>query len=298
MNEHQLRRKVSRWLCKKRRGHEAVRMVVDRILQKGWEAYLVGGALRDLALGQAPRDIDIVICNRTYSEIFTELADFDDLERVGSTQLGGFRLKSSANIVFDVWPLNQTLGFKEQGLEPRIENFPHVPFLNLDAIVLQLSLGKGRVRRVYERGFFAGINNRLLEVNYEKNPFPALCLARAIIIAVKFGFRIGPGLIEVAAEIGSRPSILDEVMEAQRRHYGRERIREEEFREYLRRIQSAYGKGEQYVTLSGNLEERLGIWTELCIGESVTANANLSGRIQRRGRKGNGELAPQLALAF
>ena len=38
---------------------EGARVVVERLLEAGYETYLVGGCVRDLALGRSPKDFDI-----------------------------------------------------------------------------------------------------------------------------------------------------------------------------------------------------------------------------------------------
>ena len=58
---------------------EGIARILQKLEDNGYEAYVVGGAVRDLLLGKTPDDVDIVTVARP--QILAEL--FDDWEKEG-----------------------------------------------------------------------------------------------------------------------------------------------------------------------------------------------------------------------
>ena len=174
--------------------------VFGRIAKHGWQAYIVGGTLRDLMLDRPakflPRDIDLVVVGPTQSEME---AVFEDLQ-VRRTRFGGLHLVKpfeygsslatvKRDLIFDEWRLADTWGLRAQGLEPTIRNFVKTPFLNIDSVAIELFPIKGR-RTLVEVGFFDSLLTQTLDINYEPNPFPLLCVVRSLVLAVKLNFAL------------------------------------------------------------------------------------------------------------
>ena len=212
----------------------AITHVIGRIRHAGWDAYLVGGTLRDLMLRPAkagsawsvPRDVDIVVCDVTVADLEKQLGDLVQRQ----TRFGGLHLAKSAagyDVHFDVWPLHETWAFRRRSLPADIKLFPETPFLNLDSIAISLSPDGPKGRSVYERGFVSGIQEETIEINYEDNPFPDVCLIRALIMAAKLRFSLGERLARFVSE-RYRRTTMDALLEAQMSHYGKLRCSSDE----------------------------------------------------------------------
>jgi hypothetical protein len=169
-----------------------------KLNRPGWVAYIVGGTLRDLLVeaeghrGVHPRDIDIIVDGATREELQEVLQKQLVLERF--TRFGGLHLSkplsSGSRVLFDIWTLSDTWGFHSQKIAPRIEDFPGTTFLNIDSCATQLMQPQGEQREFFEKGFFEGIANRMLDVNYAPNPYPYVCVARALDLAAQLDFTI------------------------------------------------------------------------------------------------------------
>ena len=80
-----------------------------------------------------------------------------------------------------------------------------------------------------------------LEINREENPFPALCVARSLVLASSLKFRIGPRLAHYLTVNG--PNITDdELGDAQQKHYGHVRLDIRKMREWLSHIASSHAR--------------------------------------------------------
>ncbi len=214
--ESRLREKLGRFLHKSgkvRQATAALRVWEDR----GWEPILFGGVLRDLVvLGNRhyPRDVDVVLQHIQTEDLKGELQGAD----YRMNRFGGFHLCIN-HWAFDVWPLNTTWAFKtDTTLFPSAANLPKTTFLNVEAIAVTFS--GGRVDKIYSNGFFEAIEKKRIDINYRRNPYPALNAVRAIMIASKLRFRmssaVGRYFLETFQEFGPASMI-----EAQDRHYGR-----------------------------------------------------------------------------
>src|SRR5207244_4102457 len=65
--------------------------------------------------------------------------------------------------------------------------------------------------------------SRTLEINNERNPFPHLCVARALVIASDLQWRVGPQLLEYLRTHSLNLS-ESEFQDVQRKHYGEIRL--------------------------------------------------------------------------
>lgn len=79
---------------------------------------------------------------------------------------------------------------------------PKTTFLNVEAAAVELATVHGKSRRIYTHGFFEALADRTLEINFEENPFPALCVVRALITAARLQFLIGPKLSKYLVHYG------------------------------------------------------------------------------------------------
>jgi hypothetical protein len=213
--------------------------VLRHIGEEDWGAYLFGGFPRDLAVFGAsaePRDIDIVV----------ERATADDIERsLGAfvrrhTRFGGFALHLYGWDV-DIWPVRDTWAFRSLwNRAGSIEELPQTTFLNAEAVLVEVRNPHKKERRVIEQGFFDGIRKRELELNLPANPYPELCVVRALFLALKLDFTLGPRLVKFIVD---RADALDaQTLETvQVKHYGAVRETTQALHAWIHAIQAHHG---------------------------------------------------------
>lgn len=194
---------------------KAIRNLTQRVSQRNWTAFLLGGVLRDLALtggAKEPRDIDVVVCDVLLDDL---VAEFRDLSPARRTSFGGLRF-GHENVTIDIWPLKQTYAVRKKS-SPTIQDVARHAFLNVEAIAIELYSIQGKERRIVESGFTSAVLNRTLEVNYEPNPFPEICVIKSLRTAISLNLFIGSSVIEYVQQ---RRWDIDLLIEAQKNHYG------------------------------------------------------------------------------
>jgi hypothetical protein len=249
---------------------EAIVEVAGTLNRSGWSAYLVGGTLRDLLVGAGnryrivqPRDVDIVVSGATREDLREQLEEKLVLERL--TRFGGLHfsrlLPSGSRLLFDIWTLGDTWGFSSQNIQPRIEDFPGTTFLNIDSCAVELVTPAGKQRACFEKGFFASIANRVLDLNYAPNPYPYVCVARALIMAARLDFTITRPLTEfilthtAAGGVGS-------LIAAQQSHYGMVRCDAPELEAWIEGIRRQFEAGDSAVGITISPARRLQLWRD------------------------------------
>lgn len=236
--------------------HAAVSNVVGTIKDNWWEAYVVGGTLRDLMLARAnssgteivPRDIDVVVLGIPLRELE---ATFGTLTR-RRTRFGGLHLVKeiapNCEVHFDVWPLSETWAFRECGIKADIEHFPLTPFFNLDAVAVELFPQPGHERRIYEHGFFQGIKTKTIDISFAPNPFPDVCAIRALFMAARLQFSMTLRLAMFICD-RARDAGIAALEEAQRSHYGRVRCGGAELQAWLAQVRGQVSARAALVTI-------------------------------------------------
>jgi hypothetical protein len=272
--EQKLRRRFREFLVFQGEGvamaaRSAVNRVLDRVLERKWRAYIVGGTLRDVMLAPAsalPRDIDIVVCGASredleavFFDLMSRRTHFGGLHLVTPFRYGGLR-QSRGQVIFDVWRLEDTWGLRNAGLPITIENFVRTPFLNIDSVAVELVPRNAR-RRVTENGFFESLASRTLEINYAPNPFPHVCVVRSLIMAAKLNFSLGPSLARYIAAY-SQDGSVDNLVEAQISHYGQVRCRRNELQHWLMDVRASVMAGIERVNVSVTPERQVELWED------------------------------------
>jgi hypothetical protein len=193
-------------------------IVLSELRARGWSAVFFGGLLRDLAAfgsSAVPRDIDIVVAGATNDEIFAVFEKFV----VRKTRFGGMVIDLGP-LEADIWSLSSTWAFQtgEFG-NASFSSLPNSTFLNVEAVAIDALRQQG-ARCVFESGFFDALAKQEVEINFEPNPFPALCVVRSVVTLQSLRFSAGPRLIQYILNWRRRlgiPALLD----AQLSHYGR-----------------------------------------------------------------------------
>jgi hypothetical protein len=216
--ETRLRSQVSRLVGKSSylKAHP-VHDVLRKIEKCDRHAVLCGGACRDMVLGRGrtvPRDLDIIVQHVSLTDLEQQLGDYV-MER---TRYGGLTLRVR-DWEIDIWPLSETWAFKHAGIPGKgLDDFTRTTFLDIDAIAIQLFTRKGHKRRIYDRGFFAAVRDRTIELNFGTNPFPSRCIAKSILLAARHKFALGPRLAQYISDHAKRLDI-DELVEQSRKRY-------------------------------------------------------------------------------
>jgi len=238
--EKDLRAKVTRFLAGGS-PRQALLEITDRIRGRNWDAVLFGGTLRDLMLyggSHLPRDVDIVIAGVPADQIATLFSDCI----IRQTRFGGLHLRHKGWL-FDVWPLADTWAFKSSNHRQfDFEDLPKTTFLNVEAVVADLTAKPGRARKIRANGFFEAITEQILDINNEENPFPTLCVVRTLITAARLQFSISRRLCKYLLHY-SKTTSAEELVYVQLKHYGTCKRTAEEFHAWLEFIRVHHRSG-------------------------------------------------------
>jgi hypothetical protein len=206
------------------RWKDSISKTVGEIRQREWSAVFFGGTLRSLLLSRLnddepgrPRDVDIVMAGVSLQDMRSFFEPFVSRQ----TRFGGLHLKR-VNWQFDVWPLEETYALRgRRAASPTFADLPSTTFFNVEAVAIDIWPTPGFPRRIYSSDdqFFRGIINRTIEINNEQNPFPELCVVRALVMATNLRWKVGPRLLSYLGTHGSAMSPSD-FEEIQWKHYG------------------------------------------------------------------------------
>jgi hypothetical protein len=121
-------------------------------------------------------------------------------------------------------------------MEPTFENLPKTTFFNIEGIAAQLNTAPRQKRAVYSFGFADAISSKILDINFEPNPFPQLCIVRGLLTAVRHRLLLSSRLARYMAHHANRTEIA-EIVQMQFRHYGVVRLRSEDIELWLDHIE-------------------------------------------------------------
>jgi hypothetical protein len=210
-----------------------------------------------------PRDVDVVVCGATAEQLRALFSKTLVLERL--TRFGGLhlvkKLSSGHRVVFDVWTLADTWGFGSKNIPPSIEEFPGTTFMNIDSCAIELWPSPGRKRSLFSRGFFESLANRVLDVNYAPNPFPYVCVARALLIAARLQFALARTLVEYILNQTSTQG-AEPLIEAQQSHYGMVRCDAKELGSWLHDIRRQYISGQDSIKITVPPDRQTELWLD------------------------------------
>jgi hypothetical protein len=232
-----LQHAVERFLRLTGTSNEFIRQTLERLHSNRWPAVVFGGALRSLLMsvlrrcGEGrPRDLDIVVAGPKVENLRDTFAN----SLVRLTRFGGLQLRR-ADWQFDVWPLDRTWAFvQDQHAQVSFAQLPQTTFLNIEAAAIELWSQEGlereaastkHARKIYsgKEQFFHAILDRVVEINREDNPFPDLCVVRALVMAHELGFALGARLGAYITEHGVNLRD-DQLLTIQEKHYGGLRV--------------------------------------------------------------------------
>ncbi|SRR6266403_619007 len=228
-----LRGRLSRFLTDDAQWKSPLRASLRRITDNEWNAVIFGGVLRDLVLlgnSEVPRDVDVVV-DVTKTDLETVFVDLIH----ETNRFGGLRLRPKGWMI-DIWALRDTWALREHLIGPiTFDGLVQSTFLNVEAVAAELPTLPGRPRAVYSAGFFEAADKKVLDINFQPNPHPVLCVIRAITTAVRLNWLISRRLGAYILQHASSTS-TGKLMTVQESHYGKIRIREKRMEEYLKSI--------------------------------------------------------------
>lgn len=211
--------RLSEFVSRPTRWRVAIRRIREMLAPTTWKTFVFGGTIRDIVVHSAsypPRDLDLVVDGAEIDELASLFADYV----VRQTRFGGLHLLID-RLPVDIWTLESTWAFKSGGVLPvSPAQLPKTTFFNVEAVVAELFPRRGCQREVYEAGFFESLATRTLDLNYLDNPYPALCVARTIVMSMKLGFSLSPRLATRLHELSLSVS-WEDVHRVQLTHYGR-----------------------------------------------------------------------------
>lgn len=152
-------------------------------------AVIFGGAVRDWIIGKTPRDIDIVLdCPNNSLEF---LSNF----KAQKNRFGGYYIKIG-NLELDIWNLDSTWAFsKDPQFKKNLKTLTQTVFFNMDAVLFYLD-----TNHLQDDGFTQAMESRVLDIVYEPNPFPYLCVSKALCALTKYDMRPSENLKRFIAE--------------------------------------------------------------------------------------------------
>ena len=208
--------------------------VLKTIHEYGESAFLCGGAVRDILLygrQSAPRDLDIILAYLPENHVESLLKTYEGRR----TKFGGISIKV-LDWNLDIWSLMETWAFKERLVRGFcFADFPKTTFLDIDAVAIELFTKKGCARKIYSKGFFEAMLNKTIDINFEENPYPAVCIAKSLAYALKFRFklsrRLAEYIIRYSEQIGA-----EEIANIFQKRYGNIKISSEKYNFYINAI--------------------------------------------------------------
>ena len=158
-------------------------------MSKSSDVYIFSGVIRDFFFekkGSHPRDLDVVVGNGKLESIPT---DYLRQVEYSVNQFGGVKLKEKDKTV-DVWQLKDTWGIKMKKAEVTPQELVNTAFFNVSAIAFDY----GREEFIVSDAFKCFYDTRILDVVYEDNPFPDLCIVNSLYYSQKLHCKLSERL--------------------------------------------------------------------------------------------------------
>lgn len=195
-------------------------------LEKQKNYMLMGGAVRDLLFNRKPRDYDIVV----EAEELTL-----NLPNVKRNSFGGLKVVIDHN-EFDIWCLKDTWALKKMRVNASKENLQNSCFFNLDSVIYD-----AKNEEFLFRHFMDGINSKELDIVYEDNPYPSVCVVRAFVLQEKWEMQFSQRLSRyIRSWVMKEEDPIQELIKAQLKHYKEIKFGYEELNHKLRSVDNLF----------------------------------------------------------
>lgn len=207
-------------------GDKLLLRVMSELADSKWRFAVFGGYVRDLHLfgGQVPsRDIDIVVDGPSTDKLRSWLSAIGFKTIINS--YGGLKTRSKA-MAIDIWPIEVTWAMRKGYAKPSLAALPECTFLNLDSIAAEFSRTSFVI---HERSYFAGIERKLLDINFEKTPSIVYVVAKTLLLAARLDFDISNRLSRYICEAYDRygNALISEVIADHRKRASQAFLNEE-----------------------------------------------------------------------
>ncbi|ULO07040.1 hypothetical protein H1230_29550 [Paenibacillus sp. 19GGS1-52] len=185
-------------------------------LNKVGDIIIVGGALRDFAFKDSPRDIDIIIDNNNTREFENVFKEFDFCKN----RFGGYKI-SLNNIDFDIWSICDNWAFKEGIHNSNFSNISKGTFYNFDAIAFNMT-----THELDADIFIQSLSENLLDITLEENfipmnPTPEINVLRAFRIREVWGLDFSEKVYNYISNWYTvTPKPEEKLKKAELKHYG------------------------------------------------------------------------------
>jgi hypothetical protein len=163
------------------------RYFLFKAFSKGAQAYIVGGFLRDIIIGKASRDLDIII-DFDHDEVLKLINEHQLIYSVN--RLNGIKI-SLDNFNVDIWSIDQNWAFKNnlvaQNEKDILESIASGCFYNFDALVINvksLEVNVHYFNKLVEKNKLDILRKKVI---YKvKNPTIEANILRAFYLKVKY----------------------------------------------------------------------------------------------------------------
>lgn len=182
------------------------------LLTKNTQAYLFGGIIKDFFLDKRlnHRDVDIVI-TQVNNGFFTAIEKYIVLKN----RFGGLKLLVD-DCIIDIWELEKTWAIVKEKVQKneQVKTLPITSFFNITAITYSLK----NSYFIYDKHFLEFIEGKMLDIVYEKNPFPELCIVKSYDFKKKFNLDLSKKLKKyIFRYYNERKNRLEKIQES---HFG------------------------------------------------------------------------------
>lgn len=196
---------------------------VDEQLEKwaeNYEVLIFSGVIRDFFLERDAsfRDLDVVL-SRVDENSFVNGAHYKQ------NQFGGVKLTIGNNVV-DVWQLQDTWGIKRKGMIPFPLVLMDTSFYNFSSIVYNYN----EECFYYNKKFVEFLAYKNLDIVYEDNPLPELCIVSSLWYSKCLGLKMSKRLRDWLSTHYDKNKDYEPV---QLKHFGERKYTNEEIKNEL-----------------------------------------------------------------
>lgn len=195
--------------------------------------YIFGGFIVDfLKKNRFHRDIDIVIENLN-KETIELINQFNGIKN----SFGGYKL-NIGEVNVDIWAIKDTWAIRKMNYMnfDLFSILPSTSFFNSTAIIFSVQDNK----LIFKNSFENYINNKFLDIIFEDNPYPELCILKSYENFLD-GAQLSDKLLKYI--IDKFPNSYDNLNSAQLKHYGRIKYKSIELIEFY---ESLVAKNRKY----------------------------------------------------
>jgi hypothetical protein len=182
-------------------------------LLENTSAYIFGGVIKDFFLGEKynHRDIDIVV-DQVSKEFIKNINKFI----VKRNQYGGLKLNIEGCSI-DLWELEKTWAIVKEKTKKTDQKrkLPATSFFNITAITFSLKESKF----ILDKNFLEFLDFKKLDIVYEKNPFPELCIVKSYDFHKRYSLELSNALKDyIKKYYSSKKNKLETI---QVKHFGK-----------------------------------------------------------------------------